>query len=134
MAPSRIGISYTPSGGGSYNFLFDNFVDRILPRAYAGQYNYELSVTGAQVMSGAAFEDKYVWTIACYVTETEALQFDQMYQAWDADRATGQTAAVGVADETFGPTVNGSAIFLTPPRIDRLSPKTYLLSFGLQGV
>ena len=65
---------------------------------------------------------------------TEALQFDAMFRAWDADRAAGLTAACGISDETWGPTVNTSAIFVTAPSYTRMGPILTMVSFGLQEV
>ncbi len=135
MTVLRIGVSFTPSTGGSaYNFLIDNFGDDAIPRQYIGSYEFSLSTSGANVMSGPSFNDRYQWTISTKVTKAEAENFDAMYRAWDTDRSEGKAAALGVIDETFGATVNTSAIFITPPSFNRLSAKVFLLSFGMQEV
>jgi len=135
MTALRIGVSFTPSGGGSvYSFQINNFIDNVLPRSYVGAYGFSLSTSGSNVMSGPAFNDKYQWTIVTMMTRAQAEEFDEMYRAWDTDRAAGLAAAVGVSDETFGPTVNTSAIFITPPSYNRLSARDFLVSFGMQEV
>ena len=135
MTALRIGVAYTPSGGSpNYNILIDNFADGVLPRTYLGAYEFSLSATGSNILGGPAYNDKYQWVISTKVSRQEAETFDAMYRAWDADRAAGRAAAVGVTDETFGTTVNTTAIFVTPPSYTRLSPQTYVVSFGMQEI
>ena len=135
MTALRIGVSYTSSsGGGSYSFQIDNFGDNSIPRSYVGSYEFSLSTAGSSVLSGAAFSDKYQWAISTKMSREDAEEFDSMYRAWDDDRSQGKAAALGISDETFGAVVNTNAIFVTPPSYVRLSPKTYLVSFGMQEV
>jgi hypothetical protein len=47
------------------------------------------------------------------------------------DRATGAAAALGIVDQTFGSTVNASAIFSTAPSFSKFGPTHMLVSFGL---
>lgn len=135
MTALRIGVSFTPSAGSPvYNFQIDNFPDNSLPRSYVGAYDFSLSTSGSSVLSGPSYQDKYQWTIATIMSPADAVSFDSMYKAWDADRAEGKSAAVGVSDETFGATVNTSAIFVTPPLYNRLSPSSVMVSFGMQEI
>lgn len=132
---SQIGISYTPSGGTPvYNFLFSEFLGSELPRSYFGSSSFSFSGTGAAVISGSASAEKRIWAISSPLPLAEAESFDAMYRAWDADRASGLSAAVGIIDETFGVTVNSSAVFSTPPTYSKFGPYYMVTSFGLTEV
>jgi len=93
-----------------------------------------LSANGANVITGPAFRQKYIWGIDAVVTKAEASAFEAMFQDWDSDRALGVSAACGVVDNTFGAEVSGSAIFSTPPTYSKFGPNNYALSFGLSEV
>ena len=132
---SQIGVSYTPSGGSPvYRFIFDNFGDDALPRSYQASASFSESANGTSIVSGPAFRQKYVWVISSIVTKVEAESIDQMFQAWDTDRATGLPAAFGITDNTFGPSLSTSAIVSTPPSYVRMGPQFMLVSLGLSEV
>ena len=132
---SQIGVSYTPSGGSPvYSFVFDNFGDNALPRSYQGSASFTQSANGASIIAGPAFRQKYIWVISSIITKEEAASFDEMFQAWDADRSTGLSAAVGVTDQTFGSPVSASAVMTTPPSYSRMGPRFMLVSFSLTEV
>ena len=132
---SQIGVSYTPSGGSPvYSFVFDNFGDNALPRSYQGGASFDQSANGTSIIGGPAFRQKYVWVISSIVTEGEAASFDEMFQAWDTDRAAGLPVAMGITDDTFGPSVSTSAVVSTSPSYVRMGPKFMLVSFSLTEV
>ena len=132
---SRIGISYTPDAGSPvYSFQIDNFGDNAMPRTYVGSFDFTQSTNGTNILGGPAYAQKYQWVISTVMDTTDAQSFDAMFRAWDTDRAAGLTAACGISDETWGATVNTSAIFVTAPSYTRLSPILTLVSFGLQEV
>jgi hypothetical protein len=60
-----------------------------------------------------------------------AASFDDMYKAWDADRADGLAVALGVIDSTFGTSITTNAIFTTAPTYQKFGPAMILVSFGL---
>lgn len=130
---STIGIAYSGTGG-SHNIVIDNFGDAAMPRSYVGSISYDLSSNGASILGGPAYRNKYQWVISTVVPKQTALDIDAMYQGWDADRANGENAACGITDETWGPAVNTSAVFVTSPKYTRLGPAFVLVSFGLQEV
>lgn len=117
-----------------YNFQIDNFGDNAMPRSYVGSINYDMSASGANVLGGSAYAQKYQWVVSTIMDTTDALSFDAMFQAWDTDRAAGLTAACGIADQTWGAVVNTSAVFVTPPSYTRMGPQLTMVSFGLQEV
>ncbi len=129
---STIGIAY--SGASSHNIVIDNFGDNAMPRSYVGSISYDLSSNGASILGGPAYRNKYQWVISTIVLKQTALDIDAMYQDWDTSRALGENAACGIIDETWGPAVNTSAVFVTAPRYTRLGPVYVLVSFGLQEV
>jgi hypothetical protein len=132
---SQIGVSFTPSGGSPvYSFTFDNFGDNSLPRAYQSTASFSQSANGTSILGGPAYRQKYLWVISSLITTVEAAQIDEMFQAWDTDRASGLAAAVGVTDTTFGTTVNASAIISTPPTYSRMGPVFTMVTFGLTEV
>ena len=130
MAGPLIGISYD----GAYNFQLDNFGDNAYPRSYIGSATFDLSANGANILGGPAFKQKYQWVISSVMETTIALDFDEMFRAWDNDRGLGLTAAVGIIDQTWGAEVETSAVFVTPPVYTRMGPNLTLVSFGLQEV
>ena len=132
---STIGISYTPNAGSPvYSFQVDNFGDNAMPRSYVGSFDFTQSSNGTNILGGPAFAQKYQWVISTIMDTTDAQNFDVMFRAWDTDRAAGLTAACGVIDNTWGPSVNTSVVFVTAPTYTRLSPILTLVSFGLQEV
>jgi len=131
---AQIGLSYTSSSEGSYNFVLDNFGGNELSRTYSGQAAFSYSVGGSSIINGPAFRQKFVWSISSVVTRQEAIEFDKMFRAWDADRAIGLASAVGVTDTCFGDTVEGDAVFSVPPSYTRMGPVHTMISFGLSEV
>lgn len=132
---SQIGVSFTPSGGSPvYNFVFDNFGDNALPRTYQGSASFSQSANGALITGGPAFRQKYLWVLSSVVTNAVAVEFDEMFHSWDADRSSGIAAALGVTDTTFGATVSASAVVSTPPSYVRMGPAFMLVSFSLTEV
>ena len=132
---SQIGISFTPSGGSPvYNVVIDNFGGTEMPRVYQGSTTFSRSAIGGNILTGPAFGEKYMWVISSLVTTAQAVEIDNMFKAWDADRASGLSVACGIADTTFGAQVNTNAVFSTPPSYVRLSPTHTLVNFGLMEV
>lgn len=129
---SQIGISYTPSGSTTvYSFSFSQFVDAALPRSYVGSTVFSFSGTGAAIVSGSTSVQKRIWAISSPIPTNEAESFDEMYRAWDTDRANGIAAAVGIVDQTFGATVSSSAVFSTAPTYSQFGHAYMVVSFGL---
>jgi len=132
---SQIGVSFTPSGGSPvYNFVFDNFGDNAIPRTYQSSATFTQSANGTSILDGPGFRQKYIWAFSSVVPSAEAAQFDAMFQAWDTDRAAGLPAAVGITDETFGPTVTTSAVISTPPTYVYMGPQLMMVAFALAEV
>lgn len=130
-----LGISYTPVAGTPvYDITFTEFTDSSLPRTYIADASYELSASGASILSGPAFRQKYIWAISCHQTPAKAQELDAMFRAWDEDRSNGYSAAVGIVDQTFGPQVTASGLFSTPPSYVYVSPSITLVSFGISEV
>ena len=134
---SSIGVSYTPSGGSPvYNFVIDKFTDTALPRSYSNSASFSQSVSGTLVIDGPAYSQKRIWAISTIMSNAEAASFDSMFQAWDADRSSGLSAAVGIIDETFGPQINTSAVFSTAPTYAMFGNNmtNVVVSFGLSEI
>ena len=74
-----------------------------MPRTYVGDISYDMSANGTNILGGAAYEQKYQWVVSTIMQTTDALSFDAMFQAWDADRANGLTAACLSQESWTGP-------------------------------
>lgn len=85
-------------------------------------------------MTGAPFRQKFIWAISSPMSATDAAGLDNMFKAWDADRASGLAAAIAIVDNTFGDNVTTSAVFTTPPSFRRMSPALSMVDFGLTEV
>ena len=132
---SQIGVSFTPSGGSPvYSFVFTEFSDSTFPRTYSGVASFSFTASGSPSLAGPPYAQKYIWAITTRLTISQAESFDAMYRAWDTDRSNGLAAAVGVTDETFGSTVNASAVFTTPPTYSKMGHTHIWVSFGLTEV
>lgn len=132
---AQIGLSYTPSGGSPvYNIVLSNFGDDGLPRSYDGSANYTDSANGAAILDGPAYLQKYSWAVSSLVPKALALEFDEMFRAWDTDRAAGLPAVCGLSDTTFGPQVDTQVLFITPPSYTYMGPVLTMVSFGLKEV
>lgn len=129
---SQIGVSYTPNAGSPvYSFTFSEFTDGGLPRQYVNNASFDFSANGASIITGPAYAQKHIWAVSSVLSNAEAASFDAMFKAWDADRATGLPAAVGIIDQTFGAEVNTSAVFSTAPSYSKFSHTHMVVSFGL---
>jgi hypothetical protein len=126
---SAIGVAYS-----TYNVVFDQFTGGEIARTFDGSASFTRGVSGQQVLAGNSARQKYVWAVSGLLTEADAVKVDEMFQAWDLDRASGQTAAIGVTDQTFGAAVITAAIFSTPPSFIRTGPLHYTVAFGLTEV
>jgi len=132
---ASIGVSFTPQAGSPvYSFVFRNFGGNDMPRTYSDVATFNQSANGTTILGGPAFTQKRIWAISSMIPTTEAENFDAMYQAWDSDRASGYPVACGVVDDTFGATVNASAVFSTAPTYMRAGPQYTVVSFGLTEV
>lgn len=131
---SVIAVSFTSSESDVYNFVFDKFVDDTLPRSYAETVNFSFSVNGTAILTGPARSQRHIWAISSPIPVATAAEFDEMYKAWDTDRASGLAVAIGVTDETFGDTLTTSAVFSTAPTYSKYGPVYMLVSFGLTEV
>lgn len=134
MARATLGIAYTSQGGSDYNFVLDNFGDFGYPRSFVSDATFERSASGVFVLGGTSFRQKYQWVVSSVMKEFDAQSFQVMFQLWDADRADGYNAALGIEDRTFGGTVTADAIIVTPPSFTRMGPGLTMVSFGLQEV
>jgi len=135
MAGPVIAISYTAVGGGTpRNHLIDNFGDNAMPRSYVNSATFDTSASGANILGGPAFRQRYQWVISTIMRTSLAESFDLMFREWDGDRAAGYSAAVGIVDQTWGSLIGTSAVFVTPPTYTRMGPQLTLVSFGLQEV
>lgn len=128
---STIAVSFTSSAPTVYNFVLDKFIDDTIPRSYAESTNFSFSVSGSAILTGPAYNQRYIWAISTPLVNATAASFDDMYKAWDADRANGLAVALGIIDSTFGTSVTTNAVFSTAPSYQKFGPAMTLVSFGL---
>lgn len=132
---SSITISYTPvSGSPTYVAQVSEFSASALPRTYSASETFQVSATGATVLSGTPVKRRYVWTISAPMSYSEAEAVDTMFRVWEEDRASGALAALSIVDSTFGATISSSAVFTSPPIFDQFGPANMLISFSLTEV
>jgi hypothetical protein len=131
---SIIAISFTSSASSVYNFVFDKFLEDGIPRTYEASQNFSFSVNGTALLTGPARQQRYIWAISTILDDSTAAELDEMFQAWDIDRAQGLSVAIGLIDSTFGDTLNKNTVFSTPPTFQKFGPNHKIVSFGLTEV
>ena len=127
-----VAIAFTSQDTGtSYNVVFRDFTSPDIPRSWQGTAGFARSLTGANVLKGPRYQQKYQWTIDCILPTEDAERLDKMYAAWDVDRADGKAVAVGILDTCFGDDVSGSAVFTVAPTYTYAGPRHTIVSLGL---
>lgn len=126
---SAIGIAYD-----GFNLLFDTFTGAEVARAYDASVGFSRGLSGQQILTGRPGRQKFIWAINAVLSEDDAKKLDDIFQAWDASRATGVAAALGITDQTLFDPVTTSAVFTTPPSYIRMNAYTYSVAFGLTEV
>ena len=129
-----LSIAYTSQAGTAYNLTFREFSTQTIGRSYLPQVELSRAVSGSQILTGPPNRAKYLWAISAPLKKEDALVLDSMYRAWDQDRGTGISAAVGILDQNFGPDVSGSAVFSTPPSFTYISKTFIVVDFALTEV
>ena len=134
-----ITISYAKDGT-SYSLKFTEFGDTA-PRSYAESTSVNFSATGAISLSGQTRAARRLWTITSYVSPDVVYQLEDLYQAYEEERASGAAAAVAISDETRRPEgaapITATAVFSTAPTFDLISNGgggRWMITFGLTEV
>lgn len=129
-------ISYI-SGQTTYSIKFTEFGDQ-MPRSYIEAAGVNFSATGAISLTGQTRAARRLWTISSYVRPEIVYQLEDLYQAYEVERASGAAAAVAVSDETRRPEgaapITATTVFSTAPTFDLISnggDGIYLVTFGL---
>lgn len=125
---SSIGVAYS-----TYNVVFDLFSGGEVARTFDGSATFTRGVSGQQLVTGNS-RQKYIWAVSGLLPEADAVKIEEMFKAWDLDRSSGQPAAIGVTDQTFGTAITTTAIFSTPPSFIRTGPHHFTVAFGLAEV
>jgi len=131
---SAIAIAYTSASGDSYNITFSTFTGAELARTYDGSVSFQRGASGSQLITGRKGRQKHIWAISSHLTADKAKDLDDLFRAWDQDRADNLAAAVGVLDTTAIRDVSGSAVFTTPPTFTRFGHDKFIVAFGLTEV
>lgn len=129
---TALGVAYTgQTGGNVYNLVVDTFTGAEVSRRYESSVAFTRGISGQALISGQANRQKYIWAVSALLDHAEAKTLDDMFKAWDSDRATGAPVAIGVTDQTLFDPVTTSAIISTPPTYIRTGPHHFTVSFGL---
>lgn len=128
-----IGIAYSGTGG-THNVVFREFLTQSIPRQYESTTSFTRSASGASILAGNSGVQKRIWVVSAHVTQAEAQELDDMFAAWDTDRANGQTVGCGLTDTCWGPTINATVIFSTPPSYIYINPKLAQVDFAVTEV
>lgn len=135
-----IHLSYNDGDGKLHEVRFDVFqsgVDR--PRAYVENSVLTFSVSGAALQSGYTRAHRYIWAVDALATTDQAYDLEDMFKAWDLDRAKGEAAVIAITDEIMVRDVSDpivtNCVFTTSPKLGVGSGTGLLnLSFGLTEV
>ena len=103
-------------------------------RTYAPTIEFQRTVGGTQVLAGPSNVSKYIWAVSAVTDKATALMLEELYENWDLDRSTGLSAAVAILDETWGSSVNASAVFSTPPSWTFVTEYYVINTFGVTEV
>ena len=129
---AAIGVTLTTDND-LYEVKFSQFGSP--PRSYVDGADLTFSVSGAAVQSGNSRPNRMQWSIASWGTREDAFTLDEMYRTWDALRAGGKVAVVGVTDTTFvkdmSVPITATAVFTAPPSFEQRSGDLFLISFGM---
>lgn len=128
---SAVAIAFTPSGGPTYNFVFDQFLDGTYPRSYVSSTNFDISALGTAILTGPAYQQKRIWAVNALLPIDQVDDFDSMYRAWDLARSQGNTVALGFTDTTLGASISTTVVFSTPPTYSKFGPNYVAIAFGV---
>lgn len=130
---AAIGVTFTSVDGDFFEVVLTNFSQP--PRQYVGSSDLTFSLAGSAIQSGSSRPNRMTWAIASFGTREDAFTVDEMYRAWDVQRAAGRPSVVGVADQTFvrdpATPITAIAAFTAPPTFEQRSGNLWLISFGL---
>lgn len=138
MASFSIGYTSQPTTedplGVTYEITFRQFTAEEVMRTYQPTIGFQRTVGGTNVLTGPAEVSKYIWGVSGVTDKAIGLQLDQLYRAWNLDRASGLAAAVGVLDTTWGDIGQKSAVFSTAPTFTYVNDYYVVAAFGLTEV
>jgi hypothetical protein len=126
-------ISYTSQDGSNtlYSVTLDQFSGEDLPRSFANSFEFSNSANGAAILAGPSIQQKRIWAISCPLEKEDVEIIYNMFNAWDADRATGKPVGCSIVDTTFIETVSTTATFSTSPTFTKMGGYGFLVDFGL---
>lgn len=127
---ASIGIAYTSQAGTTYNVVFQEFTGSAFARSYDESVTYERSTTGTNTLTGPASRQKNIWAVSAHLSHEKSKELDDLFKAWDLDRASGKAVGCGLTDRTLFDEYSTSVIISTPPSFVYLSPKRLLAAVG----
>lgn len=134
---SKRDLPYIEVGFNGVSIKFSHFSDDQLPLSTVEQANLEFTQLGLGYATGPARTQRKIWNVAAYVTKQEWLLLQQIFNSWDASRATGvNTAVVDVTDTLIG-SYTGTAFFTSTPTLTKVDPGNnyiFIANFALTEV
>ena len=101
---------------GGVTIRMDTFRGDLFPRQVMDGSDVNFSITGTQLISGSSRPTRLIWTVSAMVRRAEGFDFQDLFAAWDVDRAS-QAAVLAVIDETNlqpgADPINTNAVFTT---------------------
>ena len=82
-------------------------------------------------MSGPSVPQKRIWAISSQLQQGDVETIYNLFNAWDADRATGKPVGCSLQDTTFIETVSTTVTFSTPPSFTKLGGYGFLVDFAV---
>ena len=126
-------ISYTAQDGSNttYSITFTQFSGEDLPRSFVGSFQFSNSANGSAIMSGPSVPQKRIWAISSQLEQGDVETIYNLFNAWDADRATGKPVGCNLQDTTFIETISTTVTFSTPPSFTKLGGYGFLVDFAV---
>lgn len=119
MADGTIDIQYD-----IHSYSFDKFSGQELPGQRIAQATLNYSALGAGYLTGPAVQQKHMWAISAIIPSADRAVLETLYDAWDAERASGSNSAVvTLVDGLLGASaVSYDCVITEPPSYSTLGP------------
>lgn len=135
MAAPGIDLSF-----GALAVRLERFNGSGAQRSYVDTASLNFSTTGAAIQSGNSRGVRRLWTISTLADKQTAYDLQDLYEAWDAARASGAVSVVALSDEITArdpaQPVIATTVFTDPVALELAGNGSplYRVSFGLSEV
>jgi len=87
---------------GTYTQTLDRFSGGGAQRTYVDTATLDFSATGTAIQSGSTRSARRIWAVSLLLNKDDAFDLQDLYEAWDTERASGGTAVVSLTDQITG--------------------------------